>query len=80
MVGLFAMKAHYLVIVFDDWLNGVDSQKIADQVEKQGNAWLGRVNFEGHSVLRACTTSFLTEYADVDVLISELNIARKMIS
>lgn len=68
------------VIVFDDWLNGVDSQKIADQVEKQGKAWLGRVNFEGHSVLRACTTSFLTEYADVDVLISELNSARKAIA
>ena len=68
------------IIVFDDWLNGVDSQKIADQVEKQGKAWLGRVNFEGQSVLRACTTSFLTEYADVDVLISELNIARKAIA
>jgi len=67
------------VIVFDDWLNGVDSQKIADQVEQQGKAWLGRVNFEGHSVLRACTTSFLTEYNDVDVLISELNTARKTI-
>jgi len=67
------------VIVFDDWLNGVDSQKIADQVEHQGKAWLGRVNFEGHSVLRACTTSFLTEYNDVDVLISELNTARKTI-
>ncbi|NNC37025.1 MAG: hypothetical protein HKO02_06195 [Hyphomonadaceae bacterium] len=68
------------VIVFDDWLNGVDSQKIADQVENQGRAWLGRVNFEGQSVLRACTTSFLTEYDDIDILISELNTARKAIS
>lgn len=67
------------VIVFGDWQNGVDSQKIADEVELQGKAWLGRVNFEDHSVSRACTTSFLTEYYDVDVLISELNIARKAI-
>lgn len=63
------------VIVFDD-AGGIDSQRVADVVESRGRAWVGRVNFEGHSVLRACTTSFLSEYDDVDVLISELNAAR----
>ena len=68
------------VIVFDDGRNGLDSQIIADALEKRGKVWLGRVNFEGRSVLRACTTSFLSDYADVDLLITELGEVRKGLS
>jgi glutamate/tyrosine decarboxylase-like PLP-dependent enzyme len=64
------------VIVFDDGQSDLDSQKIADRVEERAAVWLGRVGFEGRTVLRACLTSFLTETADVDLLISELNAAR----
>jgi len=65
------------VIVFDDTEYELDSQKIADQLEKRGKVWLGRVGFEDRTVLRACTTSFLSEISDVDLLISELNAARQ---
>ena len=67
------------VIVFDDAKFGIDSQSIADAVEKRGKVWLGRVAFEGRSVLRICTTSFLSTKADVDLLISELNAAREIL-
>jgi glutamate/tyrosine decarboxylase-like PLP-dependent enzyme len=73
-------KSDLPVIVFDDGQTGVESQKIADQVEKRGQVWLGRVGFEGRSVLRACTTSFLSEKDDVDLLISELNAAREKLA
>ncbi len=65
------------VIVFNDIKYGLDSQTIADEVEKRGKVWLGRVAFEGRSVLRICTTSFLSTEADVDLLIGELNAARE---
>ncbi len=64
------------VIVFDDARSKLDAQTIADALEVRGNVWLGRVNFEGRSVLRACTTSFLSEQADVDLLIEELGAVR----
>jgi len=67
------------VIVFDDEKFDLDSQAIADAVAERGRAWLGRVGFEGRSVLRICTTSFLSTKADIDLLISELNAARKML-
>ena len=67
------------VIVFDDAEHGLDSQALADAVEKRGKVWLGRVEFEGRSVLRICTTSFLSTKTDVDLLISELNAARDML-
>lgn len=67
------------VIVFDDTKHGLDSQAVADAVEKRGKVWLGRVGFEDRSVLRMCTTSFLSTKADVDLLISELNAAREML-
>jgi aromatic-L-amino-acid/L-tryptophan decarboxylase len=67
------------VIVFDDGKYNLDSQTVADAVEKCGKVWLGRVGFEGRSVLRICTTSFLSTKADVDLLIGELNAARKML-
>lgn len=65
------------VIVFDDSKYGTESQAVADAVEKRGKVWLGHVGFEGRSVLRMCTTSFLSTKADVDLLISELNAARE---
>ena len=65
------------VIVFDDAKYGLDSQAIADTVEKRGKVWLGRVAFEGRSVLRICTTSFLSKKADIDFLLKELNGARE---
>jgi len=64
------------VIVFDDTKHGLDSQAIVDMIEQRGKVWLGRVAFEGRSVLRLCTTSFLSTEDDVDFLISELNAAR----
>lgn len=64
------------VIVFDDAKHGLDSQTIADLVEQRGKVWLGRVAFEGSSVLRICTTSFLSTEDDANVLIGELNAAR----
>lgn len=64
------------VIVFDDAKHSLDSQAIADTVEKRGKVWLGRVGYEGRSVLRICTTSFLSAKEDIDLLISELNGAR----
>ncbi|MBL4855129.1 MAG: hypothetical protein JKY25_12945 [Robiginitomaculum sp.] len=64
------------VIVFDDTKYGIASQAIADEVERRGKVWLGRVEFEGRSVLRICTTSFLSTQEDVDLLMSELNAAR----
>ncbi len=68
------------VIVFDDDRYGVESQNIANEVEKRGNVWLGRVDFESRSVLRICTTSFLSTQSDVDLLISELNTVRRMLN
>jgi len=64
------------VIVFDDDRYGLDSQTIADEVERRGQVWLGCVDFERRSVLRLCTTSFLSTQADVELLISELSAAR----
>ena len=68
------------VIVFDDGQSKLDSQAVADALEQRGKVWLGRVNFEGRSVLRACTTSFLSDYADVDLLVAELGIARNKLT
>ncbi len=67
------------VIVFDDAKHGLDSQTIVDEVERRGHVWLGCVDFEGRSVLRLCTTSFLSTQADVDLLISELSAVRDML-
>ncbi len=67
------------VIVFDDKRHNIDSQKIADTVEQRGKVWLGRVAFEGRSVLRICTTSFLSTEDDVDLLVSELDVARHIL-
>ncbi len=68
------------VIVFDDTKHGLDSQKIADEVERHGRVWLGRVDFEGRSVLRFCTTSYLSTKADIDFLMDALNTARRTLT
>lgn len=68
-------KSALPVILFDD-PEGRDSQAIADWLEADGEVWLGRVDFSGHSVLRACITSFLADDADIDVLLERLDAAR----
>lgn len=66
------------VILFDD-PDGRDSQAIADWLEADGQVWLGRVDFSGHSVLRACITSFLADEADIDILLKRLDAARSAV-
>ncbi|MEM8964523.1 MAG: pyridoxal-dependent decarboxylase [Acidobacteriota bacterium] len=65
------------VIVFDDPQSAHSANDIAAQIEAEGDAWLGRVRFEGRDVLRACITSFLTTEADIELLIDQLDTARR---
>ncbi|MBL4596779.1 MAG: hypothetical protein JKX99_09405 [Robiginitomaculum sp.] len=65
------------VILFTDDQFKLDSQQIADQLEARGRVWLGRVDYGGVSCLRACLTSYLTELADIDVLLAELDEVRQ---
>lgn len=63
------------ILLFDD-PEGRDSQAIADWIEADGSCWVGRVDFEGASVIRVCFTSYLTEWSDVEILLDRLDAAR----
>ena len=54
------------VILFEDAVSGIPSRSIADELERDGGAWLGCVEYEGKTLPRACLTSFLTERRDLD--------------
>lgn len=66
------------VVVFDD-PDGRDSQALADWLAADGAVWLGRVGFQGRSVLRACITSFLADETDIDCLLDRLDVARQAV-
>lgn len=65
------------VILFSDPGDNLDSQKIADRIEQRGKVWLGRVDFDGKSCLRACLTSYLTGPEDIDLLLAELSLVHE---
>ncbi|HHM12051.1 MAG TPA: aminotransferase class V-fold PLP-dependent enzyme [Planctomycetaceae bacterium] len=64
------------VILFEDAQHGRSARSLADALEADGRTWLGCVRHEGQDVLRACFTSFLTEDADVDLLLDRLEHVR----
>lgn len=64
------------VILFEDAGGAVPSRELADALEEDGSVWLGCVAYEGRTLLRACMTSFLTERADVDLLLERLDAVR----
>ncbi len=68
------------VVLFEDAEAGLTSESIALALEADGRTWLGRVDYEGRSLLRACFTSFLTERADVELLLDRLDLVRQELS
>ncbi|MEM7305020.1 MAG: aminotransferase class V-fold PLP-dependent enzyme [Planctomycetota bacterium] len=68
------------VVLFEDAREGAESQAIADGLEHHGELWLGRVEYEGRSALRACMTSFLTGPDDTAVLLERLGQVRRAVT
>ena len=64
------------VILFEDAVSGIASRDIADELERDGQTWLGCVEYEGRTLLRACLTSFLTSQHDLERLIDRLAAVR----
>lgn len=67
------------VVLFEDSDGGLDSAALADALESDGQVWLGRVEFEGRTCLRACVTSFLSGDADIDLLLERLEVVRSVV-
>lgn len=64
------------VVLFGDAEERFSSRDLADALEADGQTWLGCVDYEGRTLLRACVTSFLSERADVDLLLDRLDAVR----
>lgn len=67
------------VILFEDGMSGIPSRDIADELERDGETWLGCVEYEGNTLLRACLTSFLTNEDDLERLIDRLATVRNQL-
>jgi hypothetical protein len=56
-------------------------RRLCSAVQERGRAWISSVKLAGEvPALRACITSFRTEKADLDVLVAEIELARKQIT
>lgn len=65
------------VVLFEDAQGGRSSRELASALEADGQTWLGCVDFEGRTLLRACVTSFLSSREDVDLLLERLAVVRE---
>ena len=64
------------VVLFDDARGERSSRELADALEADGRTWLGCVEYEGRTLLRACLTSFLSDRADLELLLERLEAVR----
>lgn len=64
------------VVLFNDASGTVPAHAIAHELNRNGQAWLGTVQYEGKDCLRACLTSFLSDESSIDLLLAELARAR----
>jgi glutamate/tyrosine decarboxylase-like PLP-dependent enzyme len=64
------------VVLFGDAEDRFSSRELADALEADGQTWLGCVDYEGRTLLRACVTSFLSEHEDVELLLERLDVVR----
>lgn len=64
------------LVLFEDGRHGLASQDIGDALEADRQTWLGCVDYEGRSLLRACLTSFLSGADDIRLLVDRLNVVR----
>ncbi len=64
------------VVLFEDSRTGVPSRELADVLEADSHTWLGCVESEGRTLLRACVASFLSEEPDLDLLLDRLEVVR----
>ncbi|NIR32429.1 MAG: aminotransferase class V-fold PLP-dependent enzyme [Gammaproteobacteria bacterium] len=53
------------------------TRRILDTIYERGRVWISDAIAGGQPVLRACITSYRTEPSDIDVLMAELELARK---
>lgn len=68
------------VVLFAHESDKLDSQQVADCLEDRGKIWLGRVDYAGRSVLRACLTSYLTDTNGIELLLEELQQVQNQLS
>lgn len=64
------------IVLFDDARSDLDSRRLADALESDGQVWLGCVSYEGRTLLRACLTSFMSDASDLELLLDRLDQVR----
>lgn len=73
-------KSPFPVVVFHDEATAMATSEIAALVNNRGRAWVSETTLHnGVPTIRACICSFRTQPSDIDILISELDHARKAI-